>query len=300
MSYLQRRLLLCGAQVIALSLVAFLLLSVAPGHFLSLETLDPQRSAASIEIWMRSHGLSKPWPARYLDWLRSCAAGDWGTSLAYGSPVWPLLVARASRTLAVVIPAWLLGWTLGLAAAFLSAGFRLLSYLEPIVAIAAMIPEVIAGSLLLWLAVAVHAPIDGPWLPAGILTVSVAAIVFLHAAHALDRARDARFVQLAKDRGIAGRLLWAGYILPAAGNPLLPLLAPSLVGAVGSSLAIETLTGWPGLGPLFLEAFHARDYPVVQAVLTMLAIALTILNLLADLMLYRLDPRIRFDHETSA
>ncbi len=299
MSYLQRRLLLGGAQVLVLSILAFLLLSVAPGHFLSFEVLDPQRSRTSVETWMRMHGLGQPWPVRYLDWLQSCLAGDWGTSLAYGSPVAQLLAARAPRTLAVVAPAWLLGWALGTSLAMLCATRRLLSLVEPPMAIAAMIPEVIGGSLLLWLAVALGAPIDGAWLPICILTASIAAIVFLHAAHALTEARDARFVRLAEARGVARRLLWRRYIIPAAGNPLLSLLGPTLIGAVGSSLAIETLTGWPGLGPLFLEAFHARDYPVVQAVLVMLALALTGLNLLADLLLYRLDSRIRLDHETT-
>jgi len=62
-------------------------------------------------------------------------------------------------------------------------------------------------------------------------------------------------------------------------------------------LLVEVLLGWPGLGPLFLEAAQTRDYPVVASVVMLLGSVLTISNLLADLALYRLDPRIRLGNE---
>lgn len=300
MNYLKRRLLLSGSQILALSLAAFLLLSVAPGHFHSTDALDPQRSGASVEVWVRSHGLDKPWLARYWEWLRSCASGDWGTSLAYGFPVSRLLAARAPRTLAIVVPAWVLGWIFGLGLALMCAARRPLRQVaEPSLVIVGMLPEVIVGSLIVWLAVFLRVPLDGIWLPVCILTIPLSAVVFLHAADALAEAMGSRFVRVARARGIGGWTLWRRYIVLAAGNPLLSLMAPSMVGVAGSALAVEALTGWPGLGPLFLEAFHTRNYPVVQAVLVILAATLTSLNLVGDLVLYRLDPRIRLGHETS-
>jgi len=102
---------------------------------------------------------------------------------------------------------------------------------------------------------------------------------------------------MAEARGIAGWTLWYRYVLPAAANPLVSLLGPSLAGVAGSALAAEALTGWPGLGPLFLDAFQMRDYPVVQAVLVLLGALLTVASLAGDLLLYRLDARIRTDGE---
>jgi peptide/nickel transport system permease protein len=91
--------------------------------------------------------------------------------------------------------------------------------------------------------------------------------------------------------------LWRSYLFPAAANPLVSLAGLSLAGAIGSSLLVEVLLGWPGLGPMFLEAALTRDYPVVISVVMLLGTVLTISNLLADLVLYRLDPRIRLGDE---
>jgi len=81
--------------------------------------------------------------------------------------------------------------------------------------------------------------------------------------------------------------------LPAALNPLISLLGLSLGSLLSASLLVEIVTGWPGLGPLFLEAVMARDFAVVLAVVMLSAAFLLIGNLVADLLLYRFDPRIR-------
>jgi peptide/nickel transport system permease protein len=166
-------------------------------------------------------------------------------------------------------------------------------FLEPLMSIAGMSPEVILVSLLLWIAVDIGASLSGAWLPILGLTCVIVPVVFLHAFGALTSARDAQFVRIANSRGISPRRLWMRFILPAASNPLVSLIGPSLATAVGSSLVIEAMTGWPGLGPLFLEAVQSHDYDVVQAVVVLLAIALTTTNLLASLLLYKIDPRIR-------
>jgi len=246
--------------------------------------------------WRESHGLNRPWPVRYAMWLRSCARGDFGTSVAYGMPVSKLIAPRIGRSAAVIFPSWIAAWILGAGLAFVGARRKSRS-LESAMTVANMIPEVIVVSLLLWLAVTCGAALSGAWLPMLALTCVVAPLVFLHAYSALAAASDANFVRLAISRGIAPARLWKRFIFPAAANPLLSLLGPSLAAAVGSSLIIEAMTGWPGLGPWFLEAVQARDYEAVQAVVVVLAFFLTLTNFAADLILYRTDPRIRLPHD---
>ena len=299
--YLWKRVLLSGAQVIVLSFLAFVLLSVAPGHFHSEQQLDPQRSAAAVDTWMREQGLAGPWPRRYAAWMQSCLAGTCGVSLAYGLPVSSLVAARFPLTAAIVIPAWIFGWLAGLSLAWLAAARpRLGGAIEPWLWTTSLLPEIVLGSLLLWLGVALGWPISGAGLPVSILALALASVVFLHARRALADAAEARFVQIARLRGVSPSIVWWRYVLPAAANPLVSLLAPTLVGATGSALAVEVLTGWPGLGPLFLEAFRTRDYPVVQAVLVLLGSVLTFAALAADVLLYRLDTRIRLTPEPGA
>lgn len=301
MSYLARRVITGFAQVFLLSLISFLLLSVAPGYFGSEDRLDPQRSTESLRLQRQIHQLDKPWAERYVSWLRSCASGNGGDSLSYGVPVGQLVAARAPRTLAIVIPAWVISWISAVAlGAAIGSNRKALPPAESSATIAAMMPEIITGSLLLWAAVAAQLPIAGAWLPIVTLAVPLTAVVFLHSADGFRDAFAQRHVQLAAARGIPRAVLWSRYVFRAAANPLLSLLGPSAVAVAGSALAVEALTGWPGIGTLFLDAFHSRDYPVVQGVLLLLGAILTIFNLLADLALYRLDPRLRNPDDNQA
>jgi peptide/nickel transport system permease protein len=78
-------------------------------------------------------------------------------------------------------------------------------------------------------------------------------------------------------------------------NPLVSLFGFSLGTLLSASLLVEVVMGWPGLGPLFLDAIVARDFALVLAVVMFSAAFLVSANLLADLLLYRLDPRIRME-----
>jgi peptide/nickel transport system permease protein len=160
-----------------------------------------------------------------------------------------------------------------------------------------MVPDVIAVSVMLWIAVAAGVSISGAWLPTVALAFALTPVIFLHAFGEISHSREQDFVRIAEARGIAGRRLWLRYVFRSAANPLITLAGLSVAAAIASSFVVEVLTGWPGLGPLFLEAVQARDYPIVQTVLMMLATVLAISNLAADLALYRLDPRIRLPNE---
>ena len=295
MTFLLRRLLASLLQIAAASVLTFALFTLVPGDFYSTENFNPQRSPAAIEHDRQSAGLRQSWPARYATWIESCAVGEFGVSLAYGMPVGRLLAPRLRATMNIALPAFLLAWLAGLALA-LAAQRRpglVNGSFTSLAAASALIPDGIAVSVLLWLAVRLGTPITGPPLPILGLAFALFPVVFLHAAAGLANARQQLFVRLAQQRGLSGARLWLRYILPAAANPLVSLLGLSFAAAIGSSLLVEALTGWPGLGPLFLEAVQSRDYPIVQSVLLLLTIALALANLATDLLLYRLDPRIR-------
>lgn len=292
MKFFARRASASLLQVLALSLFSFLVFHAAPGDFYTDQHLSSGAQAETLRQWRHAQDLDQAWSHRYAAWLASCTRGDFGVSTAYGLPVRRLLGPRLMGTLAVVAPAFLTGWTLGLALAFAAAG-RLLRWAEPAMTIAAMVPEVLVANLVMWGALALGRGITGAWLPVIAISTGITATVFLHAAGSLSTARRARFVQLAERRGVSGRQLWWQYVFPVAANPLISLLAPTLVAAVGSSLAVEAMTGWAGLGLAFLDAFHSRDFPVIQAVILLLGVSLAIFQLLSDLLLYRLDPRIR-------
>ena len=282
----------CILQIVAISVIGVFCVQRRARRFLFRPTPEPaieRTVAGAVEGGERTR---QAVAERYSMWVRSALRGEMGTSLAYGVPVMMLIAPRISRTAAILLPSLLLGWTLGLAMA-LWAARRRDRLLEPTMSIAGMSPEVILISVLLWIAVYTGAPLTGAWLPITGLACIIVPLVFLHAFGTFLAARDAVFVRIAESRGVRPWRLWTRFVLPAASNPLISLLGPSLATAIGSSLVVEAMTGWPGLGPLFLEAVQARDYEVVQAVIVLMAVALTATNFVADLLLYWLDPRIR-------
>jgi peptide/nickel transport system permease protein len=103
----------------------------------------------------------------------------------------------------------------------------------------------------------------------------------------------APFVQAARGHGVAKTRLLFRYALPAAANPLISLFGFSVGGLLSGSLLVEVVTGWPGLGPLLLEATMSRDLYVVVGVVMLSTVFMILGNFLADVMLVAADPRIR-------
>jgi peptide/nickel transport system permease protein len=130
-------------------------------------------------------------------------------------------------------------------------------------------------------------------LPMIVLTLVESSIIVRHIRASVIEALHAPFVQTARGFGIgAGRLLFR-HVLPVAANPAISLFGFSLAGLVSGSLLVEVICGWPGLGPLILEATLARDFQLVIGGIMFSAIFMVAGNLVADAMLLACDPRIR-------
>jgi peptide/nickel transport system permease protein len=126
-----------------------------------------------------------------------------------------------------------------------------------------------------------------------VLALGMAPILERHVRTAVGEALQAQFVLAARAHGIPRTRILYRHVLPAALHPLIALFGFSLGTLLSASLLVEVLVGWPGLGPLFLEAILARDFAIVLGVVMASAATLIAGNFAADLMLYRVDPRIR-------
>ncbi|MBV9507285.1 MAG: ABC transporter permease [Acidobacteriia bacterium] len=132
-------------------------------------------------------------------------------------------------------------------------------------------------------------------LPALALALLSLPLLVRHVQAAVRESMCAPFVQAARAHGIPAGRLWLAYILPAAANPLISLFGYSVGGLLSSSLLVEVIMGWPGLGPLLLESIFSRDVHVVIGTTVLSALFLIAGNLVADLLLYAVDPRIRWE-----
>jgi peptide/nickel transport system permease protein len=311
--FAQTLLLLFGVSVLA-----FLFIDLAPGNYLEEMRLNPQISEKTLAALRAEYGLDRPLAVRYVFWLRSVLRGELGFSFAYNSPVWPLLKTRAWNTLILTVTALLTSWMIAIPAGILAA-VRVGRWQDRTTAVSTAFllatPDVLVGLALL--AFALHTR----WFPSGgmhaltstetgmlahakdllvhlvlpvtALTAGALPVLVRHVRSAMLEVLTSPFILAARGHGIARAGILIRHALPAAANPLISLLGVSIGTLLSGSLLIEVIMSWPGVGPIVLQAVLERDPYIVIAAIMFSALFLITGNLLADILLYTVDPRIR-------
>jgi len=318
MSYLGRRLIRAAFLLVGVSILCFLFTEMAPGSFFDEMRLNPQISPETISSLRSRYGLDQPLVVRYGRWLRSALHADFGYSIAYNAPVAPLLWSRAKNTLLLATTGMLLTWLVSIPLGVWAAA-RSGRMLDKSVRLASSllvsIPEVVIAVALLAIVVRWRVlPVGGmtsmddeglsQWarlqeiasrmlLPTIILTLGESAIIVRHLRASVLEVLDTPFVQAARGLGIGRMRLLFRHVLPVAASPAISLLGFSLAGLLSGSLLVEVICGWPGLGPLILDATLSRDFYLVIGGIMLSALFMVGGNLVADIMLLACDPRIR-------
>lgn len=321
MKYVARRLAHALLLLLAVSFLSFALLQITPGDFFEGLRLNPQISAQTINNFRAQYGLDRPLPARYERWVANILHGQLGFSLAYNSPVAPLLLERAGNTLVLTGTATLLAWFMAIPLGIWSAA-RKGKWPDRICG-AATSTLLTIPDLLLFLALLLLAVRTG-WFPTGgmvspslsananfwarvkdlathlVLPATGVALVTLpalvrHIRSAMIEVLGAPFIRSARAHGIPGSRILFRYALPAAANPLISLFGFSIATLLSASVLVEVVLSWPGLGPLLVESILSRDVYVVVGTVMFASMFLIAGNLIADLLLFASDPRIRVE-----
>ena len=297
--------------LVAISLLCFALLRAAPGDYFTTLSLEPGLSAQALNSIRQQSDPRASLLHQYAAWCRAMLHGDLGQSLAYHMPVRVLLAPRIRNTLLLSAAGLALAWLLGLLLAAIPGRFAALVHSGA--ALLWSIPEPVLAFLLLLAALRWHAMaplvLNGlsPFasiatasafahtiaLPALAMALGYLPLVLRHAQSGFLAARIAPAVEAAEVRGLPPRIVLLRYMLPEAANPLISLLGLGLGSLLSASLFVEVLFGWPGLGPLLLNAILQRDTNVVVAGVFVSALVLIAGNLIADLLLWLHDPRLR-------
>ncbi len=325
MKHLAQRFARAVLLLIGVSALCFMFTELAPGSFFDEMRLNPQISPETIANLQQHFGLSQPLVVRYGHWITSLARGDFGFSLGYNSPVAPLLWERAKNTLVLTSVALVFTWIIGLPLGVWSASSRG-RVTDRVIgtgsSLLISLPEIVVSIALLALAVRSRiVPVGGMvsldfddlsgWakftdvlrhmlLPVSILVPGGVAIVERHVRTSVLEVLDAPCIQAARGLGISKARLMFRHVLPLAANPAISLFGFSIAGLLGGSLLVEVVTGWPGLGSLVLEATMARDLYVVIGAVMLSALFMLAGNLIADLLLFTCDPRIRAGESDAA
>ena len=302
----------------AVSVFTFALLELAPGKYLDELKANPNISPQTISLLKTRYGLEQSLPVRYERWFKSAVRGDFGLSLAYNTPVSSLLLPRAKNTIILTGLATMLAWMIAIPLGIWSSAGRSSwrgHMVETATSSLLVIPEMILAVACLWIAVRTHAfPVGGmtstqfaelSWwaktkdlashlaVPVTVLALGMLPVLVRHVRSSMIEVLSTPFIRAARAHGIPRRWVLMRYAFPAAANPLISLLGFSLAGLLSASMLVEVVMGWPGLGPLLLDAILARDVYVVIGAVMLSSVLVIFANLVADLLLYGADPRIR-------
>ena len=314
--YIARRLGFGLLTVFGVSIVVFVVMRVMPGDPL-VAMFGPEGFAKLSDAeragYMADLGLSDPLIVQYLHWMRDIATGTFGHSFFRSESVADMILRRGPLTAEIAVMSVALSWIVGIPVAIVSA-LRPNSWGDNIARFLSILFLAVPGfwvgmliilAMLFWFGY--RPPLtnvsfwENPWGnlqvvlgPAFVLGMGQAAYIARMARSALLEVIREDYVRTARAKGLSGRLVVALHALP---NALLPVITLSgiLMGFVlAGSIPIERAFATPGLGYAMFIAVNERDVFVMQNLVFLYSVVFVMLNILIDVAIAWLDPRIRF------
>jgi len=300
--FLTGRLLQAIPVLFGVSLAVFLMIHLIPGDPAAL-IAGADATQADIENVRQSLGLDRPLPAQYVSFVTHALSGDFGNSFRTGRPVLEEIMPRYANTVALGAIALAIAVLIGMASGIVSAVRRhtIFDNAALLLSLAGVsMPTFFLGLLLMlifsvWLG---WLPLSGKdsWLhyilPAITLGTASVAIIsrVMHAS--LIEVLNEDYVRTARAKGQREALVIWRHAVRNALIPVVTVAGLQLGYLLGGAVVTETVFAWPGLGRLLVQSILARDFPVVQAAVLLLAVTFVAINLLTDLIYGLLDPRI--------
>lgn len=310
LGYILKRLAYAVPVTLAVSIICFSLVQLAPGDPLSV-VLPSDASQEMIDQTRAQYGLDRPLPVQYLIWLGNVLQGDLGTSIATGRSVASEIGNAIGYTMSVAVLASLLALVVGLTLGLI-AGYSMGSPVDKIASATAIsgvsVPHYWLGIVLVvvfsvnlgWVP-AMGAGRSGQSLgdalqfmilpvltmaamPAGIITRSVRALV----AEKLGQ----EFVTALRAKGLSSPQIF-GHVIKNAAPTALAVIGVQMGYLMAGSILVETVFSWPGTGLLLNNAILTRDIPLLQGTILVLALIFVALNLIVDILQPLFDPRIQ-------
>lgn len=320
--YVVKRLLQGLLTLFLASVLSFAIIQLAPGDYLDTLRQNPKISPETIEDYRKRFGLDQPAIVQYWRWLVQVVTRlDFGTSFVYSRSVSSLLWERIPATLLMAIASIIFTWAIAIPLGIIAAVNQNRTFdrfLQVISYAGQGFPSFITALLLLILAQntsplfpvggmtsinhedlsGIGKVLDIGWhliLPTIALTItSFAGLQRITRGEMLDVLRQ-DYIQTARAKGLPENRVIYIHALRNAINPLITLLGFEFASLLSGAFIAEYFFNWPGLGRLILSAVNAKDLYLVMASLMMGALMLIIGNLLADLLLKAVDPRIRLE-----
>ncbi len=300
-AYLTRRLLLSVAVLFGLSLLVFAMVNLSGDPVRLL--LPPETSAAEVARFRTAMGLDDPLPVRYVRFLSHAVRLDFGASIQLRDPALELVAQRLPATLALaglaVAAAVLIGVPLGVLTALrrntpwdtVITSLALVGQSTPVFWVGVMSILLFAVELR-WL----PSSGSGTWrhlvLPVGTLTLFLLGGLVRVTRTSMLEVLDRPYVRTATSKGQLRRVVVWKHAFRNAMIPVVTQIGLQMRFVIGGSVITEQVFAYPGLGRLLVNAVYARDYPIVEAGVFLVALILIAVNTLVDLSYAWLNPKV--------
>ncbi len=310
--YVLQRLLSALIVALGVTFVVFMIMQIVPGDPARV-VLGPYASDEAVEGLRERLGLNRPFLEQYTSWLGGVVQGDFGQSLLNGQEVAPQLWRRVGPTFELALVSLLVGLAIAFPIGVISA-LKPGSIIDILVTlfsqIGVSVPTFWMGILLIIVfslnlnllapggyTAITEDPADWfahiilPAFTAGFVSASIQTR-FIRSAM-LD-VLNANYIQTARAKGLTERTVIVQHALRNALINIVTIIGLQITALFSGLVIVEVVFSWPGLGRLALNAVEERDYPMLQGAVLVVALIVTLVNLLIDLLYFVLDPRIEY------
>lgn len=284
--------------------MVFLLIHIVPGDPV-VQMLGEGARAADIQQLRHALGLDLPLGVQYGRYLAGVVRGNLGTSLRYQQPVLQVVLSRYPATLELafvsLVVCILLAVPAGVAAA--ARQNRPTDHAISVVSLLGLsVPNFALGPLLIlvfsieigWLPVSGRGGLAHLVLPAATLGAALAAILVRMVRSAMLEELSNDYIRTARAKGLSERRVLLRHALPNALLPVVTIIGLQFGTLLAGTIVTEMIFSWPGIGRLAVDAIEARDYPLLQGCILVIAVSYVLVNLLTDIVYAAVDPRVRF------
>lgn len=300
--YLAKRIAQSLIAVFGITLVVFLVLNVA-GDPVEL-MLPPSASREDMEIMREKMGFNDPIIVQYGRFLKGAVVGDFGVSYNYNEPAMDVVLERLPATIILACTALLISLLLGIPAGVISAikrNTKTDAVIRTIALLGQCIPAFWFGIMLMmlfsvklkWLPTSGFESFKSLLMPAFTLGIFTAATITRLLRSNMLEVMSKEYIDVAKAKGLNGYVVVMKHAFKNAISSVLTVFGLQLASLIGGSVITETVFGWPGIGRLAVQSITNSDFMVVEAIVVLVAVSFTIINLIVDILYCIINPRIK-------
>lgn len=303
-AFIGRRFMQLIPTLFGITLITFLLVRMTgdPASLMLSQDAPPEAR----EQFRHEYGLDLPLHIQYARFVAHALRGDLGMSMRYREPVAALIWERLPATIELGLAALALAIITGIPLGVLSAvkkdtlidgavrGLTLVGQAVPIFYLGLML-IILFGATWKLLPATGRGTLRHLILPCITLATFQVAIVARFTRGAVLDVLRADYVRTARAKGVSEVVVLFRHVLKNAMIPIVTIVGLQIGGLLSGAVVTETVFAWPGIGRLMVQSIYTRDFPVVQAMVLLIAVSFVMANLCVDLMYAWLDPRIRYD-----